>query len=253
MSAPSQGSSDRIEVMIVDDETFARKLLAGMLKDQPGIRVVAEAGTLEEARAYLAALTPDLILLDVELFSSNGFDLLPYVAPQTAVIFVTAHAEYAVRAFEENALHYLLKPVSPDRLSKALDKVRRKGGKPDEAVGSLLLGERGNWRRVPVTAVVAVQAEGAYSRVFTSDGSSCLMLRSLADWLHLLGGSGFAQLDRSLVVQSAAANSLRVRNRDSSFLQMAGMKQPIELGRVGTFRARRLLANGIQEQGHAPE
>jgi hypothetical protein len=79
------------------------------------------------------------------------------------------------------------------------------------------------------------------------------MLRSLADWLHLLGGSGFAQLDRSLVVQSAAANSLRVRNRDSSLLQMAGMKQPIELGRVGTFRARRLLANGIQEQGHAPE
>jgi len=108
--------------IIIDDERLARNELKKMLALHPEIEVVGEAANADEGLNLINELTPDLILLDVQMPVKTGFDLLQELERLPAVIFTTAYDEYAIRAFEVNALDYLLKPLDPKRLSDALQK-----------------------------------------------------------------------------------------------------------------------------------
>ena len=108
--------------IIIDDERLARNELKKMLALHPEIEVVGEAANADEGLNLINELTPDLILLDVQMPVKTGFDLLQELERLPAVIFTTAYDEYAIRAFEFNALDYLLKPIDPKRLSDALQK-----------------------------------------------------------------------------------------------------------------------------------
>jgi len=108
--------------IIIDDERLARNELKKMLTLHPEIEVVGEAANADEGLNLINELTPDLILLDVQMPVKTGFDLLQELERLPAVIFTTAYDEYAIRAFEVNALDYLLKPIDPKRLSDALQK-----------------------------------------------------------------------------------------------------------------------------------
>ena len=108
--------------IIIDDERLARNELKKMLALHPEIEVVGEAANADEGLNLINELTPDLILLDVQMPVKTGFDLLQELERLPAVIFTTAYDEYAIRAFEVNALDYLLKPIDPKRLSDAVQK-----------------------------------------------------------------------------------------------------------------------------------
>ncbi len=125
-------SASDLRVLIVDDEPLARARARRLLDQGGGVTVVGEAGSVAEARTRLAEGGVDLILLDVQLPGENGFALLEGLAPRPAVVFVTAFDQYAVRAFEENATDYLLKPFRAERLAQALERVRSDLRKPDE-------------------------------------------------------------------------------------------------------------------------
>lgn len=112
-----------LTALVVDDEALARTELQAMLDGQAHVRVVAEAEDLMSARAAVAAHDPDVVFLDIQLVDESGFDLLPHLPAETAVVFITAYDQYAVRAFEVNALDYLLKPVRADRLERAVRRV----------------------------------------------------------------------------------------------------------------------------------
>jgi two-component system LytT family response regulator len=112
----------RKNAIIIDDERLARNELKKMLALHPEIEVVGEAANADEGLNLINELTPDLILLDVQMPVKTGFDLLQELERLPAVIFTTAYDEYAIRAFEVNALDYLLKPIDPKRLSDALQK-----------------------------------------------------------------------------------------------------------------------------------
>ena len=116
----------KLRAIIVDDERIARTRLRRLLSEQPDIEIVAECADGMTAVDAVRELSPDLLLLDIEMAGMNGFDVLDALGPerQPAVIFITAYDEHAVRAFEACALDYLLKPTSPDRLSKALRRAR---------------------------------------------------------------------------------------------------------------------------------
>jgi len=110
-----------MKTVLIDDEHLARKELRHLLKVHPEIEIVGEAANVTEALHLLPALRPDLIFLDIEMPVRNGFDLLAALpAPHPQVVFVTAYDAFAVRAFQVNALDYLLKPVEPERLAEAL-------------------------------------------------------------------------------------------------------------------------------------
>ena len=113
-----------LRVMIVDDEPLARQRLRRLLADARDVELAGEAGSAKEARALLAQRPADLLLLDVQMPGEDGFALLRSLPTRPAVVFVTAFDHYAVRAVEERAQDYLLKPCNRERLAEALERVR---------------------------------------------------------------------------------------------------------------------------------
>ena len=154
-------------VLLIDDSRLARTELRHLLRAFPDVTVVGEARHADEARAHLRELRPDVLLLDVHMPGQNGFELLASLDAAPQVIFTTAYDEYALRAFEVNALDYLLKPVQEDRLAAALAKARARlisaaaeaAPPPDE----------------PASAPLTEQ-----DQVFVKDGEQCWFVR-LAD------------------------------------------------------------------------
>ncbi len=130
---PERGRSGAIRAAIVDDEELARHLLREYLTQAGGIEVVAECANGFEAVKAVAERKPDLVFLDVQMPKLDGFEVLELIDPGVAVIFVTAYDQYAMRAFDANAVDYLLKPFSADRFKKALDRVRARLGAPAPA------------------------------------------------------------------------------------------------------------------------
>jgi two-component system, LytTR family, response regulator len=134
-----------LRVLIVDDEPVARRRLRRLLRDVPGVEVAGESGDGRSAVTDVRALAPDVVLLDVQMPEMDGFEVLGALAGESlpAVIFVTAHDRYALRAFEVHALDYLLKPVTGERLAGAIGRARtrlaeRRGAALDPRVLALL-------------------------------------------------------------------------------------------------------------------
>jgi len=124
--------ADPLRILIVDDEPLARSRARRLLRELGGTVVVGEAGSADEARAALADHAVDVVLLDIAMPGEDGLTLLRSLDPRPAVVFVTAYDRYAVRAFEENAVDYLLKPFRPERLAKALERARVDIARPDD-------------------------------------------------------------------------------------------------------------------------
>ena len=114
------------KAIIIDDERLARNELKKLLQEFPEIEVIGEAANANEGIEKIESLNPDLIFLDIQMPGKSGFDMLTQIERAPHVIFVTAYDEYALKAFEVNALDYLMKPVEPKRLADALLKVRQK-------------------------------------------------------------------------------------------------------------------------------
>lgn len=114
-----------ISTILVDDERLAREGLKSLLKDMPDIQIVAEAENVDEALDLIEKLKPQLVFLDIQMPEKNGFELLEELIETPAIIFTTAYDEYALKAFEVNALDYLLKPIEKERLQEAVAKAKR--------------------------------------------------------------------------------------------------------------------------------
>ena len=117
-----------MKAMIVDDEPPARRELRRLLSEFSWIEIIGEAGNVEQAAGMVESLLPDLLFLDIQMPGGSGFDLLTRLEHVPDVIFTTAHDEHAVRAFEVDALDYLLKPIDPARLAEALTRVKSASG-----------------------------------------------------------------------------------------------------------------------------
>jgi two-component system LytT family response regulator len=117
-----------MRAILIDDERLARAELRKLLQEFPEIEIIDEASNAEEGLHKVEALNPDLIFLDIQMPGKTGFDLLSELDHAPQVIFTTAYDEYALKAFEVNALDYLLKPVEPRRLADALEKLKRSAG-----------------------------------------------------------------------------------------------------------------------------
>jgi two-component system LytT family response regulator len=115
-----------LKVVLIDDERLARSELRRMLEEFPDVEIIGEAANSAEGIEKVETLNPDLIFLDIQMPDKSGFDMLSQLDKAPHVIFVTAYDEYALKAFDVNALDYLMKPVEPKRLAEALLKVRQK-------------------------------------------------------------------------------------------------------------------------------
>lgn len=243
-----------LRVLVVDDERLVRKHLRQLLADHPAVTVIGEAASVPEAATLATQLRPDVIFLDVQMPPETGFDLLPLLNPAPAIIFVTAHDEYAVRAFAASAADYLLKPVTPERLTLALQHVRH--GRPHAPASNtpatapsfldldqaLILRDAGRVRRVRVSDIAALVAEGSYTRVHLATERPMLVFRRMTTWEALLPAPPFLRLERSLLVNLDRIAALDIRSRDSAELTLDALaSSSFPLARVALTRLRAAL------------
>ena len=209
-----------LRALVVDDEALARKALLRLLKNEPDISVAGQCGDGEAAVEAIQRLHPDLVFLDVQMPEMDGFRVVEAVGPEQmpVTIFVTAFDRYALRAFDANAVDYLLKPFAPERLARALHRARdRCSGRQDRAaaqrlfsllertgfqsdyVQRLTVSVRGRIRFVPVADIDWIEAEGNYARLHA--GRRIYDLReTLQALMEKLDPRDFVRIHRSTIV-----------------------------------------------------
>jgi two-component system LytT family response regulator len=197
----------RHRVLLVDDEALARRRLRQLLHDVPDFDVVGECADAREAAQAVRDLRPDVVFLDIRMPYLDGFEVREAIESFVRhVVFVTAHAEHAARAFDVAATDYLVKPVTQVRFTAALDRIRRSLGEPGEE--RILLGGRLGGAAVKVSDVTWVEADGAYVVVHAA-GRRHVLRESMAEILNRLGPTSFVRIHRSAGVNLTHVRALR--------------------------------------------
>ena len=244
-----------LNVLIVDDEPLARLRLRSLLEAcvDPRAEVVAEAGTASQAQSWLRDHACDLILLDVQMPGPDGLQLADFLRQKAladaitsapAIVFVTAHATHALRAFELDAMDYLTKPVRRERLQAALARVAQRLSeraaaqsqqgtltRADDAEGSgegvIVVNDRGRLLRVPIAEVLYLKAELKYLTLRTAT-HSLVMDGALSDYEQRLGDR-FLRVHRNALVAKAAVRELQ-RHAPTDFGDLDGVGDGAESG-----------------------
>jgi two-component system LytT family response regulator len=214
-----------VRAVIVDDEPLARLRLKRLLERHAAIEIAGEAADGETACRVIDEIAPDLVFLDVQMPGLSGFDVLARLRTRPRVIFITAHDEFAVRAFEEQAVDYLLKPVEPERLERALARVTGADGAAsrieEERLARLIEAvERrsASPRRLAVrrgpkvilvepASILFCRAEDKYTVLYTAEGEHILD-RTIEDLEQTLDPSTFLRIHRSVIVNLASVSDL---------------------------------------------
>jgi two-component system, LytTR family, response regulator len=209
------------KAVIVDDERLARNKLRSLLAQHPQIRLVGEADSVDSAIETIERTKPDVVFLDIQMPGKSGFDLVNQIGQigqigqieqigqinrSLKIIFVTAFDEYAIRAFEVNALDYLLKPVNPERLAKAIERLAtppttpERSSRPLEYNDYLFLPFGDSSRFLRVCEIKCIRAADVYSEIFTASEEKTLVLKPLSEWEERLPEKHFARIHRSMII-----------------------------------------------------
>ena len=242
-----------MKVLLIDDERLARNELRRLLAAHTDIEIVGEAVHVEDALAKVAALKPELLFLDVQMPGADGFSLLEQLEPPLPqVIFTTAYDEFAVKAFEFNALDYLLKPVDPHRLDAALEKLRFRDGVVPPGPGAtaahrLTLEDKVFVREgdrcwfVPVKNLRLLESEGNYTRLFFDDQKPQLF-RSLTAMEERLEPKSFFRANRKQVINLAWVEGIEPWFSGGLLVKLkGGMKVELSRRQAQEFRDRMSL------------
>lgn len=235
----------KYSAVVVDDERLARQELKCLLADFDNIDVVGEAKNIEEAVAIIESTHPDIVFLDIQLRNKTGFDLLPRVKQDFKLIFVTAFDAYAIRAFEVNALDYLLKPVNPKRLKMAIKKLSETGS--SDSTGSqidhllplklddkLLLNLGSHSTFIELNDISHICASGDYTEVFVKDAlsySSMLVEKPMIEWQQCLPEQAFVRIHRSTIVNINQVESIETCSNRTMLVYLFDRPNPFQVSR----------------------
>lgn len=225
--------------IIVDDERLARRELKQLLEEGHGERleVVGEAATVQEAVTLARLHDPDIVFLDIHLAGESGFDLLPLLDRTVTVVFVTAFDRYAIRAFEANALDYLLKPVAPQRLAATLARLSEPVEAETAAAQALT---REDWlflrlnehmAFLRVREIVAILAAGDGSVLHLADGRQAQVRKPLREWLDRLPEQNFIRIHRSTIVNLEFVERVEEWSHATYRVHLRGLDRPLQMSR----------------------
>ena len=245
----------RLKVLLVDDEQLARARLRTLLAqcEAPQASVEAEAGNATQALEWLRRQSFDLALIDIHMPGADGLALahaLRALSGPPALVFVTAHTEHAVQAFELEALDYLTKPVRLQRLQMALEKAARlvqsrRATEPDPPDDVMIIQERGRIERVPLSEVLYLKAELKYITVRTQT-TSFLLEGSLSE-LEIKYADRFLRIHRNALVARSRVRSLErlhdTADGESWGVRLYGIEESLLVSRRQLPAVRELVAN----------
>jgi len=242
-----------IRAIIIDDERLARNELKKLLLDFPEIEVIAEAANAAEGVERIDSLNPDLIFLDIQMPGKTGFDMLAELERAPNVIFTTAYDEYALKAFEVNALDYLLKPVEPKRLADALQKLQLEEDKEpisdnNISVNRSILNEHDQvfvkdgercWF-VKLSDIRLFESVGNYAKVYFGPNKP-LILKSLNALDERLDEKVFFRANRKHIVNLRLIEKIEPYFNGGLLLEMKGGEK-IEVSRRQTVKFKEMMS-----------
>ncbi|MBU0473607.1 MAG: LytTR family DNA-binding domain-containing protein [Bacteroidetes bacterium] len=225
------------QTLVVDDEKYARSDLIDILSVYPNIKVVGEAKNIKSAIEAIEKYNPDLIFLDIQFPGETGFDLFDKINIKAKVIFVTAFDEYALRAFDVNACDYFLKPVNPERLKVAVNRLEE-NAEPTIKKEYLLTNQDSiylqiNYRYyfVKVDSIIKITASGHYTEIITNKGLRGLTNKHLWEWEKCLPNDFFIQVSRSIIVNTNFIEHVEKGPNYSSKIIMKNIDEKIQISR----------------------
>jgi two-component system LytT family response regulator len=242
-----------IKAIIIDDERLARNELRKLLQEFPEIEVIAEAANASEGLERIENMNPDLIFLDIQMPGKTGFDLLSELDRTPNVIFTTAYDEYALKAFEVNALDYLLKPVEPKRLADAIQKLHSQEEKDNHQVNPMNMnrsilnesdqvfvkdGER-CWF-VKLSEIRLFESVGNYAKVYFGPNKP-LILKSLNALEERLDEKVFFRANRKHIVNLRLIDKIEPYFNGGLLLELKGGEK-IEVSRRQTVKFKEMMS-----------
>jgi two-component system LytT family response regulator len=238
-----------LRVLIVDDEKLARSALRRLLLSESDLKIVGEAENIDEALVEIKKNCPQIIFMDIELRNSNGFEIFNKLENPPIVVFVTAYAEHAVKAFSVNAIDYLLKPVSKSRLSETLNRIRKNFLiSSDKSSGSKVTIELkipGRSIIVSISDIAVLKADGDFTHVILVNQPEIMICRTLASLEKSLLYPNFLRIGRSIIVNLNCIKSLRANKRNGSEVEIVGIADNLILGLAATNRLRKALSSAV--------
>ncbi|GGH17213.1 response regulator [Sphingobacterium alkalisoli] len=203
-----------IKVIIIDDEPLARMIIRDYLEQEIDIEVITECGDGFEGAKAIQQHRPDLIFLDIQMPKLTGFEMLEIIDELPHVIFTTAFEEFAIRAFEKNAVDYLLKPINQERFSKALEKLRNIHGNQqpkqnlqqlkvdveEEILERIVVKNGTQIKLIPVQQIIFLEAYDDYVKIHTKDGMF-LKNKTMSSFEKQLDSKQFVRVHRSFIIK----------------------------------------------------
>jgi two-component system, LytTR family, response regulator len=238
-----------MRTIIIDDNEIERLNLRLLLQTHhPAIEFAGEAACLDSAVDLINEETPDLIFLDVHLENQLGFTAIEKTGCKSRVIITTAHPKYAIRAFDINAIDYLLKPIMEENLARALVRIPELGpGSNLTRVNKLQLEDIQLFKRkdgldaMPVSEIILITGERIYTKVRLRDGREYLHNRPLREWIRILPENVFKALDRSRIVNLREIRGLNDTGNGGYELSFRSSDYTIRIKRTAVKSLRNLL------------
>lgn len=217
-----------IKAIIIDDEPLARMIIHEYLQKQEGIEVVAECGDGFEGAKAIQQFKPDLVFLDIQMPKLTGFEMLEIIDELPHIIFTTAFEEYALKAFEKNAVDYLLKPISEDRFNQAIQKFYSlyntqqkqesinalKQDLEEEILERIVVKNGTQIKLIPVQQIIFLEAYDDYVKIHTKDGMY-LKNKTMSSFEKQLDSKQFVRVHRSYIIKVDQLSKIEPMEKDS--------------------------------------
>lgn len=236
-----------LKTLIVDDEWLVRSELKTMLAGYPEITFIGEAANVAQAIPLIQKNPPDVIFLDIQMPGASGFDLLDQVETAARIIFITAYDKYALRAFEVNALDYLLKPISKERLAKAVKKLSSnepaavQPGKRAAYDDVIYVIVNGALKFIKLSLLKCITAEGNYSYIVYADKPRALVSKTLQEWEELLPEKHFVRIHRSAIVNFDYVEQVKKCRNYTQEVFIRGLEKPFIMSRRYAAKLKHVL------------
>lgn len=236
------------KALVVDDERLARKDLSNMLSELDGVQVIGEAEDVPSALKAIEELKPDIVFLDIQMPGQTGFDLVEQVDFPGKIIFVTAYDEFALRAFEINALDYLMKPVNKDRLQKSIERIETEEKPTQDNEAKLAYSDRlfttiGNKVQfLKINTILHIHSDGDYTHVTTTNGTKGLITKTMKEWEQRLPENYFCRVHRNSIINTDYIESIEKWFNYSYRVKLQGIEEPVIISRRYAKKLKDLFA-----------
>jgi two-component system, LytTR family, response regulator len=242
-----------IKAILIDDEPLSREILKSYLIRFPQIDIVEACNDGFEGVKAIQQHQPDLIFLDIQMPKINGFEMLELVNPMPAVIFITAFDEFALKAFEANAIDYLLKPVSEDRFAKAVQKFLEKANQPAPATSGLLdtmaqstsqnnrivVKTGTKVKIIPVHDIHYLEADDDFVKIVTAEGSY-LKNNTMSFYEQILDAQQFVRVHRSYILHIGQITKIEPYQKETHLAVLRNGQQ-IPISKTGYSKLKGIL------------